>query len=78
VGGPIPHYTYIYKKARDFSDHNPLILTSQHIPLNVSREFRFELSWLKHPEFKQKVGELWSAPTRDVVTSDKVLFKMKK
>jgi hypothetical protein len=42
------------------------------------RDFRFELTWLRHPEFIQKVNEIWSAPTRDVVTLDTVLFKLKK
>jgi hypothetical protein len=42
------------------------------------RDFRFELTWLRHPEFIQKVNEIWSAPTRDVVTLFTVLFKLKK
>jgi hypothetical protein len=42
------------------------------------REFRFELFWLKHPDFFPKVAEIWSAPTRDVVVLDKILFKLKK
>jgi hypothetical protein len=42
------------------------------------REFRFELFWLKHPDFFPMVAEIWSAPTRDVVVLDKILFKLKK
>jgi hypothetical protein len=42
------------------------------------REFRFELFWIKHPDFLKKVSEIWNAPTRDVNNLDKVLFKLKK
>jgi hypothetical protein len=33
---------------------------------------------LKHPDFLHKVEEVWTAPTRDKVPLDKVLFKLKK
>jgi hypothetical protein len=42
------------------------------------RDFRFELTWLKHPGFYQKVNEIWLTPTRDDVALDRVLFKLKK
>jgi hypothetical protein len=42
------------------------------------RDFRFELSWLRHPDFLNKVHEIWSEPTRDEVSLDRVSFKLKK
>jgi hypothetical protein len=72
---PIVH---ILKKPRDMSDHNPLILNTLQPSRSHSRAFRFELSWLTHPDFKPKVQKLWQDPTRDIVALDRVLFKLKK
>jgi hypothetical protein len=47
-------------------------------PLNQSRDFRFELSWISHSEFLPKVKEIWQAPTRDSISLDRILFKLKK
>jgi hypothetical protein len=41
-------------------------------------EFKFELSWLKQPEFYQKIKDIWEVPTRDNRALDRVLFKIKK
>jgi hypothetical protein len=41
----------MYKLPREVSDHNPLILTDNTTqPLN-NLTFKFELSWLRHPDF---------------------------
>jgi hypothetical protein len=67
-----------YKKSRDFSDHNHIIIDSQFSTLSQSRSFKFELSWLEHPDFLPKVEEIWLAPTRDNSALSRVLFKLKK
>jgi exonuclease III len=48
---------HIYKKPRDMSDHNPLVLITQQPYKTKSRIFRFELNWLSHPEFLPKVKD---------------------
>jgi hypothetical protein len=53
-----------YKKPRDFSDHNALIFATQYFDQGPKREFRIELTWLRHPDFL-KVKEIWEQPTRD-------------
>jgi hypothetical protein len=67
-----------YKRPREFFDHNPIIMDSQFSTLSQSRSFKFELSWLEHPDFLVKVEEIWLAPTRDNSTLSRVLFKLKK
>jgi hypothetical protein len=69
---------YIFKKPRELSDHNPLIMSTVVNTLNQSREFRFELSWLSHPDFLPEVQEIWQAPTRDSNCLDRIMFKIKK
>jgi hypothetical protein len=67
-----------HKEPRNMSDHNPLIISTQSADPRCRREFRFELTWLKHPDFTHKVAEIWHAPTRDEVVLDRVLFNLKK
>jgi hypothetical protein len=68
----------VHKLPRYFSDHNPLIMaTLCHQDPKVN-EFKFELSWLRHPDFYQKVKDIWEVPTRDNRVLDRVLFKIKK
>jgi hypothetical protein len=67
-----------HKEPRGLSDHNHLIISTPHVYGGNRRDFRFELFWMKHPEFLSKVAEIWSDPTRDVVTLDKIMFKLKK
>jgi hypothetical protein len=50
---------HVYKKPRDMSDHNPLIMITQQPYKPKSRVFRFELNWLTHSEFLPKDKELW-------------------
>jgi hypothetical protein len=52
------------KIPRLMSDHNPIILdTNKKIELK-SREFRFEKSWIKHPDFLARVEKAWNSPVR--------------
>jgi hypothetical protein len=68
----------VHKKPREFSDHNPLIINFGSQNTCRSRDFRFELSWLKHDDFLPKVREIWLSPTRDSVSLDRVVFKLRK
>jgi hypothetical protein len=60
------------------SEHNPLILTSAGNQCQQSKEFRFELAWIKHEEFMHIVQRIWEKPTRDRISLNRVLFKLKK
>jgi hypothetical protein len=44
------------------SDHNPIILDTKEIVEVRSREFRFEKSWLLHPDFQLRVEKAWKTP----------------
>jgi exonuclease III len=67
-----------HKEPRNLSNHNPLIISIQLINSGKRRDFRFELYWLDHPEFLSRIKEIWTKPTRDVVSLDRILFKLKK
>jgi hypothetical protein len=67
-----------FKEPRSMSDHNPLILSTQFNQSGKNREFIFEMTWIKHPEFLPKIREIWLDPTRDEVVLDRVMFKIKK
>jgi hypothetical protein len=43
------------------SDHNPIILDTHEKSEPKSREFRFEKSWIKHPEFLCRVERAWNS-----------------
>lgn len=67
-----------YKNPRDISDHNPLILTTCANPPMRNIDFKFELSWLKQPEFLQNVERIWKEQTRDDNVLDRIQFKLRK
>jgi hypothetical protein len=68
----------VFKHPREVSDHNPLILTSAGNQCKQNREFQFELAWIRHDEFMQIVQRIWEQPTRDRVSLNRALFKLKK
>jgi hypothetical protein len=72
---PIVH---VYKIPRAMSDHNPLILSTQQVLRSRTREFRFELSWIKDTDFHVRIQKIWEEPTRDIKFLDKIQFKLKK
>jgi hypothetical protein len=41
------------------SDHNPLILCADFGEKKKQRQFCFETSWIKHPEYIKKNKEIW-------------------
>jgi endonuclease/exonuclease/phosphatase family metal-dependent hydrolase len=51
--------TNLRKNPRTLSDHNPLILCTDFGEKKKQRQFCFETSWIKHPEFIKKVKEVW-------------------
>jgi hypothetical protein len=62
----------VYKMPRELSDHNPLIIS-----LNMNQpwrnlNFRFELSWLKHPDFLHKIQEIWDHMCHAKTTFDRI------
>jgi hypothetical protein len=68
----------VYKVPRELSDHNPLVIS-----LNINQplrnlNFRFELSWLKHPDFLQKTQEIWDCSCHVETTFDKIQSKLKR
>jgi mannosylglycoprotein endo-beta-mannosidase len=68
----------VYKLPREASDHNPIILsTSIKTPMK-NLNFRFELAWLKHPNFIPKVQEIWESPYTARTAFDKFQIKLKK
>jgi hypothetical protein len=68
----------ICKRPRELSNHNPLILSTQQNQPRHNREFRFELTWLTHPNFLPKVQEIWDTLTRHKKVLDRVMYKMRK
>ena len=62
----------VSKLPREISDHNPLILsTSVNQPMR-SLTFRYELSWAKHPDFLDKVKEVWDKPCYATSACDRI------
>jgi hypothetical protein len=52
------------KIPRVMSDHNPIIMDTKEIVEVKSREFRFEKSWLLHPDFQLRVEKAWKSHVR--------------
>jgi hypothetical protein len=50
------------KIPRVMSDHNPIIVDTKEVMEVKSREFRFEKSWLLHPDFHMRVEKAWNSP----------------
>jgi hypothetical protein len=67
----------IKKHPRNLSDHNPLVVDSKNLVKKPQPSFVFEISWLKHPDFKQIIGRIWNKPCRAKSTLDKIQQKLK-
>jgi hypothetical protein len=67
----------IKKLPREVSDHNPLIILSDSRTPNKAIQFRFELGWLKMPEFFIQVEKIWNKPCRAKTTLNKIQQKIK-
>jgi hypothetical protein len=54
------------KIPRLMSNHNPIILDTHEKIEPKSKKFRFEKSWIKHPEFLTRVEKDWNNPVRGI------------
>ena len=53
----------VHALDRVVSDHTPLLLeTSDPAFLEHPKQFKMELSWLSHEDFKEKVKKIWIQP----------------
>ncbi|CAN6179481.1 unnamed protein product [Urochloa humidicola] len=68
----------IHKLPREVSDHNPLILTTSMPQPRKHLSFRFETSWMKHPDYKKRVAEIWEKPCYAKTALDRVQTKLKR
>ena len=68
----------LYKLPREVSDHNPLILTDGASKQLSKLSFRFELSWIKHPDFLHIVQILWEKPCHANSALDTMQIKLKR
>jgi hypothetical protein len=66
------------KIPRLMYDHNPIILDTHEKSEPKSREFRFEKSWIKHPEFLCRVEKAWNSPVSGLDSISIVQEKLKK
>jgi hypothetical protein len=71
---------HVSKLVRDISDHNALLLnTGEQSPLNnKSRDFCFDLSWLKNEEFTSLARGIWEKPVRSLDPIDVLNIKLKR
>ena len=68
----------VFKLPREVSDHSPLIFTTfQQQPLN-GLSFKFELSWLKDPNFLTLVHDIWAKPCHAYCAFDRIQAKLKR
>jgi hypothetical protein len=68
---------YVFRLPRELSDHNQIILSlpSKH---NLKKlAFRFEISWLKNPDFQPKVKEIWEKTYYNMSAFDRIQNKLK-
>lgn len=54
--------TVVQKLVRKLSDHNPLLWDTMDKKEKKVQTFRFDTSWDKHPDFLNKVQQVWQTP----------------
>lgn len=67
----------VNKLPREISDHNPLIISTRKSDCLPFIQFKFDLSWLKQPDFFVLVEQLWKKPCRAKSTLDRIQQKLK-
>ena len=67
----------VRKLPREVSDHNPLIISSGISKKPFQIQFRFELSWVSHPKFKNEVARIWGKPCNAKSALDRIQQKLK-
>lgn len=68
----------VYKLPREISDHNPIILSSKDDQPLRNLMFRFELSWVKHPDFSNLVKQIWEKPCHANSAFSRIQIKLKR
>jgi len=63
---------FALKLSREHSDHNPLILSTHKTVHHRKISFRFELSWLKDPDFVRCVKNIWDKPCHAKSALDRI------
>ena len=69
---------YVFKLPRELSDHNPLILSTQRAVQHRKLSFKFELAWLKDPNFLPLVKSIWDKPCHTTTALDRMQSKLKR
>lgn len=67
----------VSRLPREILDHNLLILSSRSINNLPCIQFRFDLGWLKNPDFYPLVQKIWEKPCRAKSALDKIQQKLK-
>jgi hypothetical protein len=67
----------VNRLPREVSDHNPLLITVNKSNALPYIQFRFNLSWLKNPDFFKEVKRIWLKPCRARSALDKIQQKLK-
>lgn len=67
----------VRKLPREVSDHNPLIISYGISKKPFQIQFRFELSWMSHPKFKNEVARIWGKPCNAKSALDRIQQKLK-
>ena len=67
----------VHKLPREISDHNPLFLSIPTSDPEKKVSFRFELSWLKGPNFTTLVEEIWNVPCHAPSALGRIQAKLK-
>jgi hypothetical protein len=62
----------VNRLPHEVSDHNPLIISTGKCGNLPHIQFKFELTWLKNPEFYTHVEKIWHRPCRAKSVLDKI------
>ena len=70
---------FVQKIVKELSDHNVLIVQCDDAPkVEKKREFKFDNSWLKNPDFLPLIKYLWEEPLRNTDPIDVLNIKLKR
>jgi hypothetical protein len=67
----------VKRLPREISDHNPLIVSTGKCDNLPHIQFRFDLTWLKNPDFYTHVEDIWHKPCRAKTALDRIQQKFK-
>ena len=68
---------FVFKLPRELYDHNPLMLSTQRATQPKKLSFKFELSWIKDPDFLPTVKIIWDKPCHATSALDRIQSKLK-